>query len=519
MQPVLARAQIRRYDELAIGKAHVPGMVLMENAGRGAWDFLRTLFGTESLAQKRITIVAGSGNNGGDGFVLARYLLTTGHPPSSLRVMVFAEKEKLRGDARQNWQILTSQVPELFSYHSALDSTVEEMVVGCDIVIDALFGTGLTRPITGELAKLIALINNAQGVRVALDIPSGLDADTGCELGIAVRAHATATFAYFKPGLLTPRGREFAGKIAVIPLYVPDRQILPECGVAAHYLEKSDIAALLKPRRISDYKHRAGDVLIVAGSLGKSGAALLSAHAALRGGAGLATIATWKEVIPQLAVREVMLSAIERNAIAESLKTACRKRSAILIGPGLGTDSDAATALNWLLENTNCPLVLDADALTLLAQQQGLVEFLSPRVVLTPHSGELARLLGKDSSAIENDRYAAVQETAKKFHAVVVLKGAHTLISSDGNIRVSPWCNPVLATAGAGDVLAGLLAAFLCQLPAWDAATAAVFVHGLAAEIWSRERHCDRGLLAHELADLVPQALAEVMGASQRWAR
>jgi len=363
------------------------------------------------------------------------------------------------------------------------------------------------------MLQAVHLINASAGIRIALDVPSGLDCNTGQELGSCVRAHHTFTFAYPKPGLLTPQGKDKSGQLHTIGLCIPDSAILARTGQTAALLSAEDILRLLPTRQASTYKHRAGDILVIAGSPGKTGAAKLAAHAALRAGAGLATICTWQDALPALAteVKEVMLSALSDTNIPEDLARAMAKRHALLIGPGFGTGNTAHTALEYVLKRASVPLVIDADALTLIANNPELAGLIPHNAVLTPHSGELARLLQKTPREIEADRYAAVAQAAARFRCTVVLKGAHTLIANTEQTIVSPWANPVLATAGSGDVLAGAMTALAAQLKPFDAAVTAVYLHGLAADIWSTARRADRGMLAGDIADTLPEAIARLV--------
>lgn len=512
MQPVLNRQQIREYDRQAMSTGKVQGVVLMENAGRGAFEIITRLMALRSGAHKRIVIICGGGNNGGDGFVVARHLKATFATQVSLQVFVLAAAEQIKGDARTNLNVLIALAPDCLRFVTAIDDALHREVMAADAVIDALFGTGLSRAVTGIEEQAIGLMNAAPGHRFALDIPSGLDCDTGQALGTAVVATHTISFAYPKPGLLTPNGKEHCGQLHIAALGLPDAAILSATGSTAWLLTAPDIAALVKARGATTYKHRSGDVLLVAGSTGKTGAARLAAHAALRAGAGLATVCTWSEALPALAaeIKEIMLAPLERAKISASLSAAAARRDAIVIGPGLGLDADARVALEWVLAESSVPVIADADALTLIAQNPQAATQRKGPLILTPHSGELARLLSVTAAEIEQDRYAAVASAAEKFQCTVVLKGAHTLTANGNEIRVSPWANAALATAGSGDVLAGLTAALACHEEAFAAATAAVFLHGLAGEIWSQRHSADRGMLAGDIADLLPDAFAQL---------
>lgn len=516
MLPVLNREQMRRYDALAISQGKLAGVVLMENAGRAAFEYLRRLVQRHSALNPRIAIVCGPGNNGGDGYVLARHLLAESALRASVQVLVLAEHIQIQGDALSHLASLLALAPQTVRFCAGADELPDSSLAQADFIVDALFGTGLSRPLGAPMLGVIARINSAAALRVALDVPSGLDCDTGCALGGCVQAHHTVTFAYPKPGLLTPAGNERSGKLVTVALGLPDEQILSLSGKTAQLLCDDDIRPHIVRRLAGNYKHRSGDILVLAGSPGKTGAARLAAHAALRAGAGLATICTWQDALPALAteVAEIMLAPLRAAQLQQDLAQALARRHAVLVGPGFGTGIEALEALDCMLTSCQTPLVLDADALTLLAQNPQLARRIPRQTILTPHSGELARLLVKSSAAIEADRYAAVSDAARRFGCIVVLKGAHTLIADDEHILVSPWANPVLATAGSGDVLAGAMTALAAQMGALQAAMAAVYLHGLAGQIWSEARRADRGMLAGDIADALPGAIARVMQVS-----
>lgn len=510
MLPVLNRDEIRRYDALAIEQGKIPGAVLMENAGRSACEHLLRLLENANPHNRNIAIVCGPGNNGGDGFVLARHLVAHKGSEWNIRVLVLCKKEDFRGDAALNLEILFALAPEILTFAEPADAVFRQTLAQAGVIVDAIFGTGLSRAVEGKFHHAIETINAPRALRLALDIPSGLDCNTGGVLGIAVKAHYTITFAHAKPGLLTPQGRKLAGELITTSLGFPDHDIVHQCGQTALLLEAKDITDWLSPRSQDMHKYRSGNVLVIAGSWGKTGAAKLASLAALRSGAGLSTLCTWSELLPALSgqVLEVMLCSLNQERIEASLASALTKRHAVVIGPGLGIHEHAREALTYVLQHVQVPLVIDADALTLLAENPQLAAHLPANAVLTPHSGELARLLGVNSETIENDRYGYVRRAAEKLGCVVMLKGAHTLIADKERIFVSPWANPVLATAGSGDVLSGIVAALLVHLAPLQAAAAAVYLHGQAGALWQSSHHADRGMLAGDLLELLPAALS-----------
>jgi len=499
VKPILSRAQMRAFDARAIAGG-VPGIVLMENAGRGAADVIaREVLGGR-VARARVAVVAGTGNNGGDGFVVARHLALRG---ANVDVLVVGDRAKIGGDARTNHDAFVGVGGSVRAFDAAL--------VAGDVIVDALFGTGLDRAIEGANAAAVEAMNAARSPVVALDIPSGLDADTGKTHGVVVRAARTVTFAHYKLGLLTPGGAAACGVIHLADIGVP-ASIASQVGIAAHEIEAEDLAAWLVARAPGAHKNDAGHVAVIAGSPGKTGAARMVARGALRAGAGLATIATWTEsaAAVEAGVVEAMTARIDRADVARSIDLAIAGKRAVVVGPGLGLDADARAAVERAL-SFGGPIVVDSDALTLFA---GKPEALAASgAILTPHPGECARLLGTTTAAVEADRFAAARTLASRARATVLLKGARTIVSSpDGRVAVNATGNAVLATAGAGDVLAGILGAFACTLAPFEAACAAAFVHGVAADAWSATSG-DRGLLASEIADLVPRTILALRGA------
>jgi NAD(P)H-hydrate epimerase len=498
---------MRAFDAHATTHCSVPSLVLMENAGRGVADVIERELQKSAGARgvSRFVVVCGAGNNGGDGFVVARHLVTRGHAVDVYRAAPLA---KVTGDARANHDALAGigvSIKELGEDTSAL----RDDLARADAVVDALFGTGLDRPIAGAHAAAVEAINHADKTVISVDVPSGLDADTGAPLGAVVKATLTVTFALYKLGLLTPNGAALAGKVHLVDLGVPS-SVAPAVGHSALRLEPRDVAQALLPRSVSAHKGGAGHVAVFAGSPGKVGAALMSARSALRAGAGVVTLATWPESAVAIEGRifEVMTARLERDDLAASVDRILEGKRAVVVGPGFGTDDDARTVVEHILSKWQGPSVVDADALGLFEGQPEVFASSRGAAVLTPHPGELGKLLSLGTSQVEGDRFAAITTAVARARSVVVLKGAHTLIGAPGESTViNASGNSALATAGAGDVLSGILGALVCTLDPFEAAWAAVHLHGMAADLW-RDAHADRGLLAHEIADHVPSAIA-----------
>ena len=505
MIPVLSRDQMRAFDAHAIGTCHVPSIVLMENAGRGAADVI-----VKEPAPNGVVVVCGTGNNGGDGFVVARHLLARG---VRVAAWLVGAPARLSDDARKNhdaWLGVGGQVHLVDPADGV--KALEDAIGAASVVVDALFGTGLDRPIVAPLSLVIEAINRSLARTVALDLPSGLDAETGRTLGIAVRADDTVTFAHYKTGILTPGGARRCGRVHVVDIGVP-ASLIVHTGHAAEVVERADVAQWMGRRPADAHKHSVGHVVVFAGSAGKVGASLMVAAGALRSGAGAVTIATWHDAAQALEARVVEAMTARIGTDAASIDRALEGKHAVVIGPGFGTGDDAEAVLAHVLAAYEGPVVLDADAITMIARSPALLDHAKRTPVMTPHAGEMSRLLGVKARDVEADRFAAARGIAAKTRAVVLLKGPHTLIATPaGRVVINPSGNPALATAGSGDVLAGILGAISCNAQAFEAASAAAYVHGAAADAWQRAHGgADRGMLATEIAEHVPTVLATLL--------
>lgn len=476
--PVLPRslytaAQTRELDRRAV-RAGLPGYGLMTRAGQAAFQLLRERWPEAT----RIVVLAGPGNNGGDGYVLAR-LAWSQH--LDVRILTVGNHDALTGEAAEAANDATrARVPEQ-SWAGALPEA--------DLYVDALFGTGLNKAVGGDFAAAIAALNHSGRPVLALDIPSGIHADTGAELGEAVHAAATLSFIGMKAGLLTGRGPALTGQQYFDDLGVP-ANLYDGIVPAAHRLDPADLAILGRRPRDA-HKGQNGHVLIVGGNHGMAGAVALAGEAALRAGAGLVSVATRPAHTAVLTSRrpELMCHGVDDAA---ALAPLFARADVVVLGPGLGRDNWARALFGAVLDS-GLPLVLDADALNLLA--------LMPEVrgswVLTPHPGEAARLLGISTAAVQADRFAALRALKDRYGGRIVLKGAGTLVADDDGIHLCPCGNPGMATAGMGDVLSGVTGALLAQHRP-QAASLAVLVHALAGDEAARDGG-ERGLVASDL--------------------
>ena len=501
MIPLFTRAEMRAIDAAASAEIGLPSLVLMESAGVQALDAIAH---TYPARLDDVLIVAGEGQNGGDGWVVARHLCARGRAP---RCVLVGDPSRVRGDAQINLAALHKLGVAVRAVDGAGLAELEAQLERASLIVDALFGTGLSRPLEGIHARAVDAINAtraARGVPVcALDLPSGIDADTGRELGRAVQASLTVTFAGHKLGLHQFPGVARAGALICVDIGVPATG-----DDKAGLIEARDLGVLLAPRPADSHKGSRGHLLALAGSAGKTGAAVLSALGAMRAGAGLVTIAADADTRRALdfKVLELMTAELSADAPRESALALAEGKGAALLGPGFGLDGDRRRLAQELARALPIPCVLDADALTAVAADvPALMGAAAPRV-LTPHPGEAARLLGIDTKAVQADRYAAARAIATRSGQVAVLKGARTVIAApDGRLRVCRAGTPALGVAGTGDVLAGVIAAQLSShSDAFDAACAAVQLHAVAGEIAAIS---DGGMLASEVAHALPRAL------------
>ena len=515
MEYVVTAAEMRAIDAATIDGIGLPGAVLMENAGRAVADAV-----VDELAAAGdgpVAVVAGGGNNGGDGFVVARVLRARG---VDAMVLLAAPRDQLRGDARLHLQAYEQSGGLATEITSAAElAEHREAVERAAVIVDALFGTGLTRPVEGHAAAIIEVMNRGVGRVVAVDVPSGLSADRGVPLGCAVRADRTVTMAFRKVGLAVSPGLARAGRVSVAEIGIP-RDLAAAHGVQLALLEPADAAGWLRRPDPLDHKGRRGHVLVVAGSPGKRGAGRLSAMAALRSGAGLVTLAS--EVADDAAPDPVMTAALDpdRPGAADRLVELAGRARCVAMGPGMATGDGGRALVQAALARLEVPLVLDADALNHLAADPAQVAAAAAPVVLTPHPGEAARLLGATVQEVEADRVAAVRALAERTAAVVVLKGPGTLVcdgaAGDGFVTINSTGGPELATAGSGDVLTGVIAALCAQgIGPGEAARLGVYLHGRAGER-CRAGIGAIGVTASDLIDAVPGALGDVAGAAGR---
>lgn len=515
MRPVFTAEEMRRLDARAVTELGIPGAVLMENAGRNAAHAILERLGRRARGA-RVAVVCGKGGNGGDGFVVARWLRRAGARPS---VWTVAPAAEIRGDAALKLGALrrAGLRPRLVADEAA----VRESLRRADLVVDALLGTGARGAASGLTARMIELINGCGRPVVALDVPSGAPADGEAAAGPVVRAEMTVTFAGLKRGLLLGPCAPHAGQVRVVPIGVPDAEVAR--GITTFLLGPEDVAPHLPPRPRDAHKGTYGHLLVIGGALGKTGAAALAAAAAMRSGVGLVTVAVPRRQQPVVAglvlesmtepLPETAGGALAAEAVAAVTALAAR-RDAVAIGPGLGLEDATAEAARCLVRDLPQPMVVDADALSALAGHLALLrEARGPRC-LTPHPGEMARMLGSGVADVQRDRIATVRDLAVASGQHVVLKGALSVIGDpDGRVFINPTGNPGMASGGMGDVLTGMVGALLARrLPAGAALCSAVYLHGLAGD-QAAARMGEEALIASDVIAALPEAF-RAMGAA-----
>lgn len=506
--------EMRRLDLAATEEYRIPGLILMENAGRGAVNAIAAHFG--DLAGRVVAIVAGPGNNGGDGLVIARNLLRGGACP---QVFLLVDPEKLAGDAATNLAMVRAlDIPFLVADTPEKIPALRGGLTNCELIVDAIFGTGLTRVLTGHYAEAIAAINGAGRPVVSVDIPSGLACDTGLSLGDCVKAALTVTFELAKPGHFLGDGLKATGILKVVGIGLPTKSI-NAARLQTELLDDLTVRPWLIGRPTTAHKGTFGHLLAVAGSRGKTGAALLCGRGALRAGAGLVSLAAPLALCDILAtaLSEAMTIALPNSpadhaTIADlpTILAALAGKEAVVLGPGLGRDEATGRLVAELYRRVELPMVVDADGLNLLVDQGCDLQIKAGPRILTPHPGEMARLTGLPTGQIQADRLGCARAFASANQVWLVLKGAATVVASpEGQLAINSSGNQLLAAGGSGDVLAGLIGSLLAQgTKPWQAAAMGVFVHGRAADLVRREKGWTLGLLASELADQLPKVFS-----------
>jgi NAD(P)H-hydrate epimerase len=511
---VLNAAQMRDADRRAIEDIGIPSLVLMENAGRQTVAAIEAIY--PDLSDRQVAVLCGRGNNGGDGFVVARTLIQRGVDVSVFLIGTVAE---VRGDARVNLEILGRLG---LTVAEVSDSQAWELhfseVSDCTLIVDAIFGTGLNAPLAGHIESIVTDINASGIPVVAIDLPSGLSADTHEPIGPAIEAGLTVTLAAPKLPLVLPPGEALAGDIVIADIGIPLEVIDAVDGPRVELLTRGAMRELITPRTADSHKGDYGRVLIVAGSRGKTGAAHLSAVGALRSGAGLVTVATPASVLPIVAAMapeymteplDEAVNGLDADGIDRLLEIA---GDVVALGPGLGRAEGTREFVQQFVDRATMPLVLDADALNAFAGDPDRLSGREGRdVIITPHPGEMARLVGMSTDEVQASRLEIARNFAVAHHVYVVLKGHRTLIATpDEKVFINPTGNPGMATGGTGDVLTGMIAGWLAQLLDAEAACKlAVYLHGMAGDLAEADEG-EVSLTATDLAGHIGDAVMEL---------
>ncbi len=509
MLPVLDNESMREADRYTIEELGVPGIVLMENAATGVVDALRESFPTAH----QILILCGRGNNGGDGLAMARHLHNGGH---QVQVLLFADPERLTPDGATNYRLARNfKVPIRVLGDDLGDLEAELAARPPELIVDALLGTGIDRPLAGRLLAVAEILNRLAVPVLAVDVPSGLSGSLSQVPGTIIEADLTVTFAALKRCHALPPACLGCGEIVVVDIGIPPATLEQDCRL--WWLTAEDIALLLPQREIDAHKGRFGHLLIVGGATGRGGAVAMAGKGGVVAGAGLVTMAVPAPLVGVVdgACLEAMtlaLDASEQGTISgpAGLAPLLERINAVVAGPGMGTGSGAGQTLQWLLDNWQGQLLLDADAVNLLAGDPHRLGDRQQPTVLTPHPGELARLLGQSNHEVVADRVAAARAAASQSGGVVVAKGFHTVVATaDGEAWINPSGDSHLASGGSGDVLAGVIGAFLAQgLDPLRAALVGTWLHGRAGELGQTVDPA--GVPAARLPELVAAAWQEL---------
>jgi NAD(P)H-hydrate epimerase len=500
-------SEMRELDRKAIEEFDIPAELLMENAGQAVYFALLDEFG---IAGKRFVVFCGLGNNGGDGLVVARKIHSAG---GAVKVFVLGDPDKFKGAAKTNFDIISRLPIEMRRIESAYEAQTE--VAHCDCIVDAIFGTGLTREVTGLYRDIIELINRSGKTVFSVDIPSGIHGDTGKAMGAAVRADATVTFGLPKIGNMLFPGYDLGGK-----LYVSHISFPPSLYNADTLKIEISPLAEMPPRDKDGHKGDFGQVLFIAGAAGYLGAPYFSASSFLKAGGGYSRLAAPRSIVPFIGSKgsEIVFhpqTETDAGSIALQNKSALlalsEKTDMVVVGPGLSLDPETQRLVRELTAEVDKPLLIDGDGITAVCQDLEVVKRRQAATILTPHLGEMSRITGTSVQEIDETKIGILQRATAELNATIVLKGAHSLIGHpDGRVFVNTSGNSGMATAGSGDVLTGTIAAmFGLGLPLQTAVRQGVFVHGLAGDLAAEEKGED-GVTAQDILDHLAPAMQMV---------
>ncbi len=513
---VVTPREMREIDNNAIDKFAIPGIVLMENAAIRTVDIIKREYNA-LLKKGKVLVLVGGGNNGGDGLAIARHLMLKG---VDVKVALFVNEGKFKGDAKINLDIykkLNGSIMQVTHESHLIDLDVS--IGQANLIIDSIFGTGISGNIQGVMFDAIDMVNKSIAPVVAVDVPSGIDGKDGQVKGIGIKADHTVTFGYVKRGHLLYPGRDYVGKLHRVSISLP-KDSAKTMGVKAFTLDDREIAHSLKERPRDGHKGTFGKVGVIAGSLGMTGAACLTSMAALKGGAGLVTLGCPASLTPifQSKMTEVMAYPLEdegrghlsRQAIPD-IRDFLKDKDVLAIGPGLGTKCDGLEILRYILGEFDISIIMDADALNHISKDTKLLSSYGGSIVITPHPGEMARLTGKSIEEILSSPIETAAEFASEMGIIVLLKGATSIVAHpDGRIYLNTSGNSGMGTGGSGDILTGLVAALTAQgYSPYDAAVYGCYIHGRAGD-YAKDKRGEAGMVAGDILDELPLVFKDI---------
>ena len=499
MIEVFNRDKCRKMDHEAIKKYGIPSIVLMENAARGVFKDIYYRWNS-------FLILCGKGNNGGDGLALARHLVVEG---KKVKVIIISNDENYSEDFKINFDILKKILDNDKISYIKNENDITEMFINdlkyYDVTIDGIFGVGLNKKLDFWIQDIIVNINRYGKNVVSLDVPSGLDCDLGIELDIAVKAKETYTFEVFKKGFLNYNAFKYIGKVKVIKIGIP-QVVRKNNSDNICIFENEEYRSLIPIRELYGHKGDYGRALVVAGSKGFLGAAYISTECTIRAGAGLVTLACKNDIQDMLA--EKLIEAMTISFESSRFLGIVEKSDSIAFGPGIGTNRYEEELLHKIINNSKCPIIIDADGITILAKNKDILEKLRNRAIITPHPGEMANLLGVTISEVESDRIRIASEFSKKYGVVVLLKGYNTIITDGNSTYINPTGNSKMASGGMGDALTGIINAFIAQkVNILDAALIGAYIHGYIADKLSKQFYI---LNARDIINEMPRVINEI---------
>ncbi|WMJ80497.1 NAD(P)H-hydrate dehydratase [Clostridium sp. MB40-C1] len=489
---------MREVDRFCIEKLNIPSIVLMENAA------LKILKNLDIDKNEYFIIICGSGNNGGDGLALARHLIVLN---KKVEVFLIGQEDRLSKDSKINYDILTSMGINIKLIKDVIDlDDIRDAIGKCDVIVDAIFGTGLSREVQGIQKLIIHTINNSNKFIVSVDIPSGLNGDTGEILGISVKANITVSFEFYKKGFLFNEADNVTGEIIIEKIGIP-QSVADRLGVKDYITEIEEVKKVIPKRKKYDYKGNFGRVNIIAGSNGLTGAAYITTQAAVRSGSGLVTLCCMESIqhIMSMKLTEAMTVSYKDS---KNLNDLLKKSDVIAIGPGMGNSEATFKILSDVLDVAECPLVIDADGINVLKGKLSLLKDRKGKVVLTPHLGEMSRLTGNSIEEIKKDRSGISKKFAKEYGIVLLLKGHNTIITDGESLLINPTGNSAMASGGMGDCLTGIIASLIGQgLEPFEATYVGAYIHGYCGDKLSEKMFC---VNANHVLEKLPYYIKEI---------